>query len=93
MLHGDTEEEVSASLALLHGGTENDAGCCCMEVLMTLHAYTLHGCSEDKMGRHGACMGACMLADYERVVTPLHGSAGDEKTTLHGSSDDAEMGR
>ena len=65
-----------------HGGTENDAGCCCIKVLMTLHAYTLHGYIEDEVGRHGACM----LAEYEMAVTSLHGSAGDEETTGEGRS-------
>ena len=51
---------------------------------MTLHACTLHGCIEDKVDRRGACMGACMLAEYERMVTPIHGSAGDEETVLYG---------
>jgi len=65
-LRGGAEDEVSTRLALLHGNNENDAGCCCMEALMTLHACTLHTCIEDKMGRRGACMGACMLAEYEK---------------------------
>ena len=34
-----------------------------------------------------------LLAEYERVVTPLHGSAGDGEMTLHGSSGDTEIGR
>ena len=38
-------------------------------------------------------MGVYMLTEYDRVVTPLHGRAGDEETTLHGSSGDTEMGR
>jgi len=94
LVHGNAEE-MSARLALLHGGTEKDAGCCYMEVLMTLHACMLHGCTEDEMGRRGACMsmGACLLAEYERVVTLLHGSARDKKAALDGSSGDAEMGR
>ena len=60
LVHGSTEDEVLARLALMHGGNENDASCCCMEVLMTLHAFTLHGCVEDEVGRYGAC--GCMHA-------------------------------
>ena len=79
LVHVGTEDEVSTRLALLHGNNENDAGCCCMEVLMMLHACTLHASIEDKMGRRGACMGACMLAEYERVVMSLHDSERDEE--------------
>ena len=38
-------------------------------------------------------VGACMLAEYERVVTPLRNSVGNEEMTLHGSSGDTEMER
>ena len=61
--------------------------------LLTLHACTLHGCIQDEVGRCGACMSACMPAKYERVVMPMHGSAGDEEMTMHDSSGDAKMGR
>ena len=40
-------------------------------IKMTLHACTLHGWVEDEAGRRGACMSACMLSEYEMVVTPL----------------------
>ena len=79
VVHGSAEDEVSARLALLHGDTENDAGCCCIEVLVMLYICTLHECIEDKVGRCGAWMGAFMLAEYERVVMSLHDSERDEE--------------
>ena len=91
LVHDSAEDEVSAKLALLYGGTKNDASCC-MKVLMMLHVCT-HGCAKDEVGRHGTCMSACMIAEYERVVMPLHGTTRGEETTLYGSSGDGEMRR
>ena len=60
---------------------------------MTLHVCKLHGCVEDEVGRRGACIGVYMLVEYDKVVTPLHGSMRDEEITLYGISGDAEMER